>query len=60
MAWNTLRLQRALERVTGVPQPVALEALRSIGPVGYRHITFRGTYRFPVERYAERLLAMAA
>ena len=60
MAWNSLKLQRALERVTDVSQPVALEALRGIGPVGFRHINFRGTYRFPVERYAERLLATAA
>lgn len=59
MAWNTLRLQRALERFTETSTPVAIEALRDIGPVGYRHINFRGTYRFPVERYAARLLAAA-
>ena len=59
MAWNTLKLQRALERFGSVPTPVAIEALRGIGPVGYRHINFRGTYRFPVERYAARLLAAA-
>jgi hypothetical protein len=35
-------------------------ALREIGPVGFRHINFRGTYRLPVERYAERLLVTAA
>jgi hypothetical protein len=34
----------------------SVEALRSIGPVGHRHINLRGTYRFPVERYAERLV----
>jgi hypothetical protein len=33
--------------------------LRSVGPVGHRHINFRGTYRFPVERYANRLVASA-
>jgi TnpA family transposase len=60
MAWNTLKLQRALERVTDVPAAHMITALREIGPVGYRHINFRGTYRFPVERYAERLLATAA
>jgi hypothetical protein len=59
MAWNTLQLQRALERFTVISAPVAIEALRGIGPVGYRHINFRGTYRFPVERYAARLLAAA-
>jgi hypothetical protein len=29
-------------------------------PVGHRHINFRGFYRFPVERYAARLLVSAA
>jgi TnpA family transposase len=58
MAWNTLKLQRAVERTTDTPSAIA--ALREIGPVGYRHINFRGTYRFPVERYADRLLATAA
>jgi hypothetical protein len=29
-------------------------------PVGHRHINFRGIYRFPVERYAARLLVSAA
>jgi hypothetical protein len=38
----------------------SIDALRSIGPVGHRHINFRGTYRFPVERYADRLVASAA
>jgi hypothetical protein len=38
----------------------SIDALRSIGPVGHRHINFRGTYQFPVERYADRLVASAA
>jgi hypothetical protein len=36
-----------------------IAALCEIGPVGYRHINFRGTYCCPVERYAERLLTAA-
>jgi TnpA family transposase len=61
MAWNTQRLQRAVERESQRTAPrYSIEALRSIGPVGHRHINFRGTYRFPVERYAERLVASAA
>jgi hypothetical protein len=32
----------------------------SIGPVGNSHINFRGTFRFPVDRYAERLVPRAA
>jgi TnpA family transposase len=60
MAWNTMKLQRAMERMTDLPAAQMIAALREIGPVGFRHINFRGTYRFPVERYAERLLATAA
>ena len=61
MAWNTQRLQRAVDReATRTAPRYAIEALRSIGPVGHRHINFRGTYRFPVERYAERLVQSAA
>jgi iron complex outermembrane receptor protein len=34
--------------------------LFSPASIGHRHINFRGTYRFPVERYADRLVASAA
>jgi hypothetical protein len=37
-----------------------IDALKCIDPVGHRHINFRGTFRFPVDRYAERLVASAA
>ncbi len=61
MAWNTERLQRAVERESHRVAPrYSVDALRSIGPVGHRHINMRGTYRFPVERYADRLVASAA
>jgi TnpA family transposase len=61
MAWNTQRLQRAVERESQRTAPrYSIDALRSVGPVGHRHINFRGTYRFPVERYADRLVASVA
>jgi hypothetical protein len=61
MSWNTQRLQRAVDREAARIAPrYAIDALRSIGPVRHRHINFRGTYRFPVERYAERLVQSAA
>jgi TnpA family transposase len=61
MAWNTQRLQRAVDREADRTAPrYSVDALKSIGPVGHRHINFRGTYRFPIERYAERLLPTAA
>ena len=43
-----------------VARGASLDALSHIGPVAYAHINFRGTYRFPVERYAARLLRAAA
>ena len=61
MSWNTQRLQRAVDREAARIAPrYAIDALRSIGPVRHRHINFRGTYRFPVEQYAERLVQSAA
>jgi hypothetical protein len=61
MAWNTQRLQRAVEREAGRTAPrYSIDALKHIGPVGHRHINSRGTYRFPIDRYAERLMKSAA
>jgi hypothetical protein len=61
MAWNTQRLKCAVERESQRPAlRYSIDALRSTGPVGHRHINFRGTYRFPVERYADRLVVSAA
>jgi len=61
IAWNTQPLQRAADRESHRLAPrYSIDALCSSSPVGHRHIDFRGTYRFPVERYAARLLASAA
>jgi hypothetical protein len=61
MAWNTQRLQRAVDREAERTAPrFSIEALRSIGPVGHRHVSFRRTYRFPIECYADRLVRSAA
>ena len=61
MAWNTQRLQRAVDREAERTAPrYSIDALKGIGPLGHRHINFRGTYRFPIDRYAERLLPTAA
>jgi hypothetical protein len=54
-------LQRAVEREAGRTAPrYSIDALKHIGPVGHRHINFRGTYRFPIDRYAEKLMKSAA
>jgi len=61
MAWNTQRLQRAVDREAERTAPrYSVDALKSIGPVGHHHINFRGTYRFPIDRYAERLAPSVA
>jgi len=59
MAWNTQRLQRAVDREAQRTAPrYCIDALKCIGPVGHRPINFRGTFRFPVDRYAERVVAL--
>jgi TnpA family transposase len=61
MAWNTQRLRRPVDREAERTAPrYSIDALRGTGPVGHRHINFRGTYRFPIDRYAERPLPTAA
>jgi len=62
MTWNASRLQKAVdaEVAQGTERTLSVEALSHIGPVAYAHINFRGTYRFPVEKYAARLIRVAA
>jgi hypothetical protein len=31
----------------------------AIGPIAFRHTNFQGIYRFPLERYPDRLLPSA-
>jgi TnpA family transposase len=61
MLWNAARLQKAVdaEVLAGTSRAISIEALSHIGPVAYAHINFRGTYKFPIERYAGRLLRAA-
>ena len=61
MSWNAARLQKGVdaEVAPGTARTISVEALSHIGPVAHAHINFRGTYRFPVERYAARLLRAA-
>lgn len=60
MAWNTQRLQRAVDRESQRVARYSINALRGIGPVGHSYINFPGTFRFPIERCAARLLPSAA
>ena len=58
---NAAQLQKAVdaELALGTAREISVDALSHIGSVAYAHINFRGTYRFPVERYAARLLKAA-
>jgi hypothetical protein len=64
--WIGAALQLGFVRMTGATlerrkargRPVpADEILAHIAPIAFRHINFNGTYRFPIERYLDRLLS---
>ena len=62
MAYNAGQLQKSVdaEVADGVDLAGCIEALQHVGPVAYGHINFRGTYSFPIDRYATRILRAAA
>ena len=61
MAWNTARMQQAFDhwaqRRGGAVPP---ELIGRIAPTRTEGINLRGIFRFPVERYAEKLLPSVA
>jgi len=56
MAWNTSRMQAALDHWSSRRRIVPPELIGRIAPTRLEGINLRGVFRFPVERYAERLL----
>jgi hypothetical protein len=57
IAYNTWKLHQVLERSRETGQSVPRdEILAHIAPIAFRHINFQGIYRFPLERYLDRLL----
>jgi len=61
IAYNTWKLHQVLERSREAGQPVPSdEILAHIAPIAFRHINFQGIYRFPLERYLDRLLPSLA
>jgi hypothetical protein len=56
MAWNTSRMQAVLDRWSTRRRLVPSELIGRIAPTRLEGINLRGVFRFPVERYAERLL----
>jgi hypothetical protein len=60
ITYNTWKLHQVLERRKACGRPVPSdEILAHIAPIAFRHINFHGTYRFPPERYLDRLLPSA-
>ena len=61
MAWNTAEMQQVLDywaqRRSGVVPP---ELIGRIAPTRTEGINLRGVFRFPVERYADKILPSAA
>jgi hypothetical protein len=57
MAWNTTHMQSALENMEAARgQSLETEQLRRIAPTHLDGINLRGTFNFPVARYAKRIL----
>jgi TnpA family transposase len=56
MAWTTHHLQQVVDQGTRDGHPVREELLRHIAPVHVAAINFRGTFHFPLEGYAKRLI----
>jgi len=61
MAWNTTQMQQALDhwaqRRGGAVPP---ELIGRVAPTRTEGINLRGMFRFPVERYADKILPSAA
>ena len=56
MAWNTMQLQAVLGRWANRRQFIAPELTGKIAPTRLEGINLRGIFRFPTERYAEKIL----
>lgn len=53
MAWNTLHMQRALDAIEAIGgEAMRAEDLRQIAPTHLEGINLRGTFDFPIARYA--------
>lgn len=65
MAWTTWRAQTVIDGWNALqPKRLADESLAELlahmAPVHFGHINFRGTFRFPIERYRDRVLGPEA
>ena len=60
LAWNTSRMNDAVERMRTAGMDIDDSSLRRIGPVHFGHINFRGTFRLRIDAYASALLRPGA
>jgi hypothetical protein len=60
MAWTTSRAQTVIDGwATTHPERVSPELLAHISPAHFGNVNFRGTFRFALERYRDRVLGPA-
>jgi TnpA family transposase len=61
IAFNTWKLHEVLDRRRTTGRPIPADAiLAHIAPIAFSHINFRGSYRFPIDHYLDRLLPSAS
>jgi TnpA family transposase len=56
LAWNTSRMNVAVERLRREGVKIEDGFLRRMGPAHFAHVNFRGIFSFGVERHADALL----
>ena len=56
MAWNAQHMQAALVRIRAGGGEPGSDDLRRIAPTNIESVNLRGTFDFPVEKYAGRIL----
>lgn len=56
MAWNAGHMQPAWEGIKAAGGEPLTEDLRRVAPTNIEGINLRGTFDFPVEKFAQRIL----
>jgi TnpA family transposase len=56
IGWTSVQTQAALTALKSSGAVFSPEVLRHISPIRYTNINFRGTFKFPVEKYMVELL----
>jgi hypothetical protein len=57
MAWNTMRMQRAVDEIEARSGQAVVAGLRRIAPTHLDGINLRGTFDFPLAPYAHQVLS---